>query len=140
MSPSHPPGRPPLASNAATEEWFNMLAERALATIPAELRRHVANVAIQVDDFPSEETRAEMALDSPYDLLGLYQGVSLDQRSVFHVHEEPDRIFLYRLPILAYCEDTGESLERVVRHVLIHEIGHYFGFSDDDMAAIETNE
>ena len=114
------------------------LAEAALQTIPDELRRFVGDVTIRVEEFPDEPTEREMELESPFDLLGLYRGVSLDQRSVGDVAREPDIIFLYRRPLLDYWCESGESLAHLVRHVLIHEIGHHFGFSDEDMDAIES--
>jgi predicted Zn-dependent protease with MMP-like domain len=114
------------------------LAERALATIPPELKRHLGRVVIHVVEFPDEETEAEMGLDSPFDILGLYRGVALPRQSVLSPTAEPELIFLYRRPILDYWCETGESLYAVVRHVLIHEIGHHFGFSDEDMERIEA--
>ena len=113
------------------------LGEEALATIPEVLRRNVRGVVIRVDDFPDEETEEEMDLESPFDLLGLYRGVSLDRKSTGDVADDLDMVFLYRRPILDYWAETGEDLEHIVRHVLIHEIGHHFGFSDDDMEKIE---
>jgi predicted Zn-dependent protease with MMP-like domain len=113
------------------------LAYDALATIPDELRRHVSNVVIQVEDFPDDEIAAEMELESPFDLLGLYSGVSLDRKSVTDGSALPDMVFLYRRPILDYWCESGETLPHIVRHVLIHEIGHHFGFSDADMDRIE---
>jgi predicted Zn-dependent protease with MMP-like domain len=113
------------------------LAQRALATIPGELKRHLGPVVIRVDDFPDEETEDEMGLESPFDILGLYRGVALPNKSVSSVLPNIDMIFLYRRPILDYWCETGEDLEHVVRHVLIHEIGHHFGLSDDDMERIE---
>lgn len=119
-------------------ESIERLAHRALASIPADLRRHLDDVVIRVVDLPDAETVETMELDSPYDLLGLYHGQSLDQQSVHDVRQHIDIIHLYRLPILDYRRETGESLARVVRHVLIHEIGHHFGFSDEDMERIES--
>ncbi|HYM30422.1 MAG TPA: metallopeptidase family protein [Candidatus Cybelea sp.] len=116
------------------------LAEEAAATIPEALRRHVHNLVIRVEDFPDDETEREMELESPFDLLGLYRGVSLNLRSVSAPPPGPDMVFLYRRPILDYWCETGEDLAHVVRHVLIHEIGHHFGFSDEDMEAIEAAE
>ena len=116
------------------------LAQGALATIPGELKRHLGPVVIRVDEFPDEETEAEMDLESPFDILGLYRGVALPHKSVSSVAPDIDMIFLYRRPILDYWCETGEDLEHVVRHVLIHEIGHHFGFSDDDMERIEGSE
>jgi predicted Zn-dependent protease with MMP-like domain len=114
------------------------LGEAALATIPAELRRHLGGVVIRVDDFPDAATEAAMGLDSPFDILGLYRGVALPHKSASDPRPEPDMVFLYRRPILDYWCETGEELGYLVRHVLIHEIGHHFGFSDDDMARIEA--
>jgi predicted Zn-dependent protease with MMP-like domain len=114
------------------------LAHSALETIPDELKRHLGPVVIRIEDFPDEETEAEMALDSPFDILGLYRGVSLPHKSVSALHPNIDMVFLYRRPILDYWCETGESLPAIVRHVLIHEIGHHFGFSDEDMEHIET--
>jgi len=116
------------------------LAQAALATIPRKLRRHLGHVVIQVEEFPDEETEEEMGLASPFDILGLYRGVALPHKSVSDPRPEPDLVFLYRRPILDYWCETGEDLAHLVRHVLIHEIGHHFGFSDDDMARIEAEE
>ena len=116
------------------------LAERGLATIPAALRRHLGRIVIRVEEFPDAETEQEMELDSPFDILGLYRGVALPRKSVADARAEPDIIFLYRRPILDYWCETGEDLYHLVRHVLIHEIGHHFGFSDDDMERIEAQD
>ncbi len=114
-------------------------AREAFATIPAKLRRHVGDVVIQVEDFPNDEVLEEMECESPFDLLGLYAGVDLLRKSVADVPENVDMIFLYRRPILDYWCETGDDLIEVVRHVLIHEIGHHFGFSDADMERIEAD-
>ncbi|MSO93960.1 MAG: metallopeptidase family protein [Rhodospirillales bacterium] len=127
------------------EDWaspglvdIEAIAREAFATIPEELRRHVRDVVIRVDEFPDEDTEADMELESPFDILGLYRGVALDRKSVADPTPQIDMIFLYRRPILdCWCE-TGEDLRRIIRHVLIHEIGHHFGFSDDDMERIEN--
>jgi predicted Zn-dependent protease with MMP-like domain len=113
------------------------MAQAALATIPDELARHLGPVVIRVEDFPDEETEEEMGLESPFDILGLYRGVGLPRPSLSDPRPRIDMIFLYRRPILDYWCDTAEPLEHIVRHVLIHEIGHHFGFSDDDMERIE---
>ncbi|HEX9768334.1 MAG TPA: metallopeptidase family protein [Kiloniellales bacterium] len=114
------------------------VAREAYASVPARLRRFVQNVLIRVEDFPDDETLEDLECDSPFDLLGLYQGVDLTQKSVLDTPEDIDRIYLYRRPILDYWCETGEDLTHVVRHVLIHEIGHHFGLSDDDMERIEA--
>jgi len=124
--------------HAPSLDEIEALAQAALATIPRELKRHLGPVVIRVDDFPDAETEEEMGLDSPFDILGLYRGVALPLKSVSDPRPSIDMIFLYRRPILDYWCDTGEPLQTIVRHVLIHEIGHHFGFSDDDMERIET--
>jgi predicted Zn-dependent protease with MMP-like domain len=116
------------------------LAQKALGTIPLRLKRHIGDVAIRVEEFPDEETEAAMELESPFDILGLYRGVALPQKSVSDPRPQLDMIFLYRRPILDYWCETGEDLAHLVRHVLIHEIGHHFGFSDDDMERIEASD
>ena len=132
------PRRMPCFGLAPSLEDFEAIAAEALATIPEEFRRHVGNVRIQIDDFPSDEVEKQMELDTPFDLLGLYQGVSMMERGAGHIANDIDRIFLYRRPILDYWCESGEDLPHIVRHVLIHEIGHHFGLSDDDMEAIEA--
>ena len=127
MKHSHPPD---------LSEIEALVAE-AFATIPEALRRHCGNVVFQVTEFPDEETRAEMGLESPFDLLGLYHGVSLDQKSVRDAPEDVDRIFLYRRPLLDLWCEGGDSLEDIVHNTIVHEIGHHFGFSDDDMERLE---
>jgi predicted Zn-dependent protease with MMP-like domain len=117
---------------------IEQLAENALATIPRRLQKHLGRVVIQVDEFPDEETEAAMELDSPFDILGLYRGTALPHKSVHDPQPDPDMVFLYRRPILDYWCETGEDLAGLVRHVVIHEIGHHFGFSDEDMARIEA--
>ena len=133
---SSPSAGPTVAPSLADIE---ALAYDSLTVIPDVLRRHVANVVIQVEDFPDDEVMADMELESPFDLLGLYSGVSLDHKSISDASAIPDMIFLYRRPILDYWCESGETLPHIVRHVLIHEIGHHFGFSDDDMERIEQD-
>lgn len=114
------------------------MAADALETIPEPLRRYVDGVAIRVLDFPDAETLSEMGCTSEFDLLGLYRGISLDRKSVYQVVQDVDMIFLYRRPLLEYWCETGEDLAAIIRHVLIHEVGHHFGFSDEDMKIIEA--
>jgi predicted Zn-dependent protease with MMP-like domain len=113
------------------------IARNALAALPPEFKRHLGPVVIRVEEFPDEETEEAMELDSPFDLMGLYRGVALPRKSVSDPLPRTDMIFIYRRPILDYWCDSGEDLAAIVRHVLIHEIGHHFGFSDADMARIE---
>ena len=113
-------------------------ADAVYAELPEPFRRHTADIVFKVCDFPDEETERDMELESPFDLMGLYQGVSLDRKSGSATPEDVDYVFLYRRPILDYWCETGEDLKHIVRHVLIHEIGHHLGFSDEDMDAIEA--
>ncbi|MEQ8347426.1 MAG: metallopeptidase family protein [Sneathiellaceae bacterium] len=126
-----------LSSRAEGPDRFLALAESAFAEIPEALRRHCAGIVFRVADWPDRATLDEMGIDHPLDLLGLYHGVSIDQQSVLDSGRLPDMIWLYREPILAYVQETGEALADVVRNVLVHEIGHHFGFSDDDMHDLE---
>ena len=113
------------------------IAREAFAAIPRQLRVHAKDVVIRVQDFPDDDVLDELECESAFDLLGLYQGVDLTRKSVSDVPRQPDMVYLYRRPILDYWCDSEEDLAHVVRHVLIHEIGHHFGYSDDDMEAIE---
>lgn len=119
---------------------IEQLAAQAFAEIPEDLRAPLGNIAFRVEDFPDSQTCDALKLDSPHDLLGLYHGVDLLNKSVLQVDQDVDHIFLYRQPILTYCAETGEDLADVVTHVLIHEIGHHFGYSDEDMDRLQGNE
>jgi predicted Zn-dependent protease with MMP-like domain len=116
------------------------MAQSALGTIPNRLKQQLGRVVIRVEEFPDEETERVMGLDSPFDILGLYRGVALPHKSVSDPRPDLDMIFLYRRPILDYWCESGEDLGHLVRHVLIHEIGHHFGFSDEDMERIEASD
>jgi predicted Zn-dependent protease with MMP-like domain len=116
------------------------LAQRVFGTIPRRLKRYLGHVVIQVEEFPDEETEAAMGLETPFDILGLYRGVALPHKSISDTRPDHDLIFLYRRPILDYWCESSEDLAHLVRHVLIHEIGHHFGFSDEDMARIESSD
>jgi predicted Zn-dependent protease with MMP-like domain len=122
-----------------TQEDFESVAQEVWDALPEEFRKVVGNLSIQIVDFAGEATLRQMRIRSPYQLLGLYHGVGLPFKSIGDLPYGPDMIFLYRLPILLYARETGEAVTDVIRHVLIHEIGHHFGFSDDDMEAIEAN-
>lgn len=130
---------PPRAHQAPSADDIEILARQALETIPATLRSYVGDVVFRVQDFADDETLDAMGIESPFDLLGLYHGVSIDRQSTSVVRHDVDMIFLYRRPILDYWCETGESLADVVHHLVIHEIGHHFGFSDEDMHRIEDN-
>ena len=105
--------------------------------MPARFRTLCTDVVIQVDDFPSDEVLEEMQAETEFDLLGLFQGVGLPFRAESAPVQMPNMIWLYRRPILDYWAEHDETLGAVVKHVLVHEIGHHFGLSDADMEAIE---
>jgi predicted Zn-dependent protease with MMP-like domain len=132
VNPKPPFSQPPSLAD------LEAIAEAAYAGIPRELTRHVDNVVIRVVEFPDDETLDEMGCETPFDLLGLYRGIDLSRKSITDVVTSFDMIFLYRRPLLDYWCETGEDLTHLVRHVLIHEIGHHFGLSDDDMERIEA--
>ncbi|CCB67889.1 MULTISPECIES: metallopeptidase family protein [unclassified Hyphomicrobium] len=117
---------------------FEMLAQTAWNKLPAEFRTMAGDVIIRIEDFASDDILDELDIEDPFELTGLYQGVSLDRKSVTETTREPDMVFLYRRAILDEWASEGEELGHLVAHVLVHEIGHHFGFSDDDMEAIET--
>ena len=115
------------------------IGEAVLRELPAPFRELVGPVPVRVQDFPDEATLAAFELDDPFELLGLYHGVPLGEQLSREVADDVDMIFLYRRPLLDFwCSEGDLSLEHVVRHVLIHEIGHHFGLSDADMERIEA--
>jgi predicted Zn-dependent protease with MMP-like domain len=116
---------------------LEVLASEVFAHLPRKFRDLCEGVVIQVDDFPSDEVLEEMQADSEFDLLGLFQGTGLPFRSESAPVQMPNMIWLYRRPILDYWAEHDETLGAIIKHVLVHEIGHHFGLSDDDMAAIE---
>ncbi len=124
-------------STPPDEDAIAALADRALEALPASLRRHVEGVSITVHDFADAATLAEMEIESEWELSGLYRGTPLPLRGVGDVARMPDMIFLFRQPILLEWIEAGEDLYRLVRNVLIHEIGHHFGLSDADIEALE---
>ena len=116
---------------------LEILAAEIFRRLPRRFRDLCTDVVIQVDDFPTEEALDQIGAESEFDLLGLFQGVGLPFRSESAPVQMPNMIWLYRRPILDYWAEHEETLGAIVKHVLVHEIGHHFGLSDDDMAAIE---
>ena len=118
---------------------LEVLAGEVFRRLPKKFRDLCAGLVIQVDDFPSDEVLDAMGAESDLDLLGLFQGVGLPHQSNDDIARLPNMIWLYRRPILDYWAEHDETLGHIVRHVLIHEIGHHFGLSDADMEAIEAS-
>ena len=114
------------------------MAHEVFERLPKHFRDLCEGVIVRVDDFPTEEVLDEMECETEFDLLGLFQGIGLPHQSSGDIPRLPNMVWLYRRPILDYWAEHDESLGHIVRHVLIHEIGHHFGLSDDDMAAIEA--
>ena len=120
-----------------TAEEIEAIARQAMGALPQPFASHLADVVLQVDEYPDDDLLQEMGIDHPLDLTGVYEGIPIGERSVDTSGTMPDRIRLFRQPILAeWCEE-GEPFEHLVRHILIHEVGHHFGLSDEDMHALE---
>jgi predicted Zn-dependent protease with MMP-like domain len=115
------------------------MAHEIFERLPQRFRQLCEGVIVRVEDFPTDEVLDEMDAASEFDLLGLFQGIGLPHQSTGDIARLPNMIWLYRRPILDYWAEHDETLGHIVRHVLIHEIGHHFGLSDDDMEAIEKN-
>jgi predicted Zn-dependent protease with MMP-like domain len=116
---------------------LEILAREVFARLPAKFRALCEGLVIQVEDFAPDEVLDDLGLESEFDLMGLFQGVGLPFRSESTPVQLPNMIWLYRRPILDYWAEHDETLGAIVAHVLVHEIGHHFGLSDDDMEAIE---
>jgi predicted Zn-dependent protease with MMP-like domain len=127
----------PVKAPSLTE--LEALAGEVFKHLPKRFRDLAADVVIRVDDFPSEDVLDEMQTESEFDLLGLFQGVGVPFRSESAAVQMPNMVWLYRRPILDYWAEHDETLGAIVKHVLVHEIGHHFGLSDADMAVIEES-
>jgi predicted Zn-dependent protease with MMP-like domain len=117
---------------------LDVLAGEVFRHLPKRFRDLAADVVIQIDDFPSDDVLEEMEAESEFDLLGLFQGIGLPFRAESAPLQMPNMIWLYRRPILDYWAEHDETLGAIVKHVLVHEIGHHFGLSDADMTALEA--
>jgi predicted Zn-dependent protease with MMP-like domain len=114
------------------------LAGRAFRSLPAGVRRACEGLAVRVADFAPDEVLDEMGIEDPFELTGLYEGTALTRRSVFDQRLAPDLVWLYRRPILEEWIERGDvGLARLVRHVLVHEIAHHLGWSDDDIRGVD---
>jgi predicted Zn-dependent protease with MMP-like domain len=115
------------------------MATEAFQRLPQKFRSLCEGVIIRVDDFPTQDVMDDMRLESEFDILGLFQGVGLPFQSDSEPQRMPNMVWLYRRPILDYWAEHDESLGSIITHVLVHEIGHHFGLSDEDMEAIEAS-
>lgn len=113
------------------------LAEEAIARLPEGFRRHLGNVVLRVEEFADDEVLDALGAEDAFDISGLYSGRSMREENSWASGELPPMIHLYRRPLLDEWAETGVSLEALITHVIVHEIGHHFGFSDADMHAIE---
>lgn len=118
-------------------EQLETLAKAALARIPDPFADHLKDVVLIVEEFADEATLTEMGMEDPFELTGLYSGRPLGEKSSFDVAALPDTIHLFRRPLLDEWIETGVSLEALITHVVVHEVGHHFGLSDEDMHALE---
>lgn len=122
---------------ASSEEVFDAIVQRAFEELPTEYHEACKDLTIRIEPLAASAIMSTLQLASPYQLLGLYHGINLAKKSTFDVQILPNEVIIYREAIVAYAAARGYALQDVVRHVLIHEIGHHFGFSDADMEAIE---
>jgi len=126
-----------LSGRMPSEAEIDEIARRTLERLPSPFAESLGDVVLHVVPIADEETARRVGLSHPMRLSGLYEGVSLNRQSVSQSGMLPERITLYSRPILAEWQSTGVSLDQLVSHIVIHEIGHHFGFSDDDMHALE---
>ena len=123
---------------APSAEEMEAIAREAMEGLPEPFAQHLGAVVLLVEEFADDDTLKEMGIEDPFELTGIYEGLPISERSVEHSGTMPDRVRLFRRPILdEWAERGNERLDHLVRHVLIHEVGHHFGFSDDDMHALE---
>ena len=125
--------------NAPSPAEIEAMATEAFARLPETFRALCEGLVIHVDDYATDEVLNEMEIESELDLMGLFQGVGLPFRTESEPVQMPNMVWLYRVPILLYWAEHEETLGSVVTHVLVHEIGHHFGLSDEDMEALEAS-
>jgi predicted Zn-dependent protease with MMP-like domain len=122
-----------------SEEEFEGLVAEAISSLPENFKEKMENIAIAIEDFPSQELLIEMKIKSPYSLLGLYRGVPYPRRGIWYRNVLPDKIVIFKKPIEVRCRNR-EDIKESVRRVVIHEIGHYFGLNEADLRRIERDK
>ena len=125
--------------NPPSADEMEAIARRALQALPEPFAGHLRDVVLLVEEFADDATLEAMGIEEPFDLTGIYEGIPITDRSVEHSGTLPDRIRLFRRPILDEWAGGEDSLEHLVAHVLVHEVGHHFGLSDEDMHALEES-
>ncbi|MEO1170326.1 MAG: metallopeptidase family protein [Pseudomonadota bacterium] len=128
-----------LSDHAPDADAMEAMARRSMESLPPEFRERMGNVVLRVEEYADPDSLKAVGLTHPMQLSGLYTGRPIGEKSISDPSDLPDMIHLYRQPILAEAADRGISIERLVHHVLIHEVGHHFGLSDDDMHALEDS-
>ncbi len=128
----------PACQAAPDAAAIERLAQATLDRIPAPFAAHLENVVLIVEDYADDETLDDLGIEDPIELTGIYHGRPIGEKSAFDTAAMPDRIHLYRLPILWEWIETGVTLDALVHHVVVHEVGHHFGLSDEDMHALEA--
>jgi len=123
--------------NPPSADEMEAIARRALEALPEPFSDHLRDVVLLVEDFADDETLDAMGIEEPFDLTGIYEGIPITERSVDQSGTLPDRIRLFRRPILDEWAAGEDTLEHLVAHVLVHEVGHHFGLSDEDMHRLE---
>jgi predicted Zn-dependent protease with MMP-like domain len=122
-----------------SSEEIEAIARRTLVALPEPFASHLVAVVLLIEDFPDDETLRDMEIDDPFDLTGIYEGIPVGEKSVEQSGAMPDRVRLFRRPILDEWAAGEDTLEHLVAHVLIHEVGHHFGLSDEAMHALEDS-
>jgi len=125
--------------NPPSADEMEAIARRTLEALPEPFSGHLKDVVLLIEDFADDETLDAMEIEDPFDLTGIYEGIPLTERSVEHSGTMPDRIRLFRRPIIDEWAAGENTLEHLVAHVLIHEVGHHFGLSDEAMHALEDS-
>lgn len=122
------------------EQEFEILVTQAIEELPGQFRERMQNITIQIEDLPNKSILRRMGIKSPYSLLGLYQGVPVTRRGIHYRNVMPDRITIFRKPILKRFQKNTHQIKNEIKRVVLHEIGHYFGLNDHELYIIEKQK